>query len=464
MRKIFKNFDSFHVIFIFFGIFFSFIMLLSIPSLFDYKALEPKISKTIESDYNLKFSKIKNIKYRFVPSPHLLIENANLSFPKKDNIIISELKNTKIFISLFKLYDDKSISIKKIKIDKENFNFNSKSLKYFLDHLYTKKNKNLIIEKSNFFFSNKKKEVVTISPIKKITYRNDIANNKKILKANGKLFDIDYDLNWSQDLAKPKISNFEFKFKNPNILIENTLNEENPNKTLGTIKINFLSEKYIINYNYDNDIINIESLANPQNKIEILGEITLDPFHFELDSKLKKQDIDFLIKYILLNYYNYKDKIHRNISGNLKINLEKIQNAYLNQGYLKLFFSNSKLTLSQNNFNIRKIGSLNLNKNFFYENNGAIFFATIFELNISNEDEFYRRFSIPKKNRVKLDKITGVFEKNIDKSEFMLSSLTINDEIEVLLDLDIVNSPNKISFDNFQKFRNIILDLFKETN
>ena len=125
MRKIFKNFDSFHVIFIFFGIFFSFIMLLSIPSLFDYKALEPKIYKTIESDYNLKFSKIKNKKYRFVPSPHLLIENANLSFPEKDNIIISELKNTKIFISLFKLYDDKSISIKKIKIDKENFNFNS---------------------------------------------------------------------------------------------------------------------------------------------------------------------------------------------------------------------------------------------------------------------------------------------------------------------------------------------------
>ena len=171
-----------------------------------------------------------------------------------------------------------------------------------------------------------------------------------------------------------------------------------------------------------------------------------------------------MIKYILLNFYNYKDKIHENISGNLKINLEKIQNAYLNQGYLKLFFSNSKLALSQNSFNIRKIGSLNINKNFFYENNGSIFFATIFELNISNEDEFYRSFSIPKKNRVKLDKITGVFEKNIDKSEFMLSSLTINDEIEVLLDLDIVNSPNKISFDNFQKFRNIILDLFKETN
>ena len=55
--------------------------------------------------------------------------------------------------------------------NKENFNFNSKSLKYFLDHLYTKKNKNLIIEKSNLFFSNKKKEVVTISPIKKITYK-----------------------------------------------------------------------------------------------------------------------------------------------------------------------------------------------------------------------------------------------------------------------------------------------------
>ena len=75
MRKIFHKFSSFQLVFIiFFGVFFSFLIILSIPSLFDYSKFIKKIETQVESDFGIRISKISKIKYRFVPSPHLVLE------------------------------------------------------------------------------------------------------------------------------------------------------------------------------------------------------------------------------------------------------------------------------------------------------------------------------------------------------------------------------------------------------
>ena len=79
MRKIFRKFNSFEAIIIVFSIFFSIIIILSAPALFNYKKLQNKIENQIESNYKIKINNINGIKYRFFPSPHLLIDALILS-------------------------------------------------------------------------------------------------------------------------------------------------------------------------------------------------------------------------------------------------------------------------------------------------------------------------------------------------------------------------------------------------
>ena len=53
---------------------------LSIPALFDYKSLEQKIEKKVESDFKINLDSVGKIKYRFFPFPHLVFEKSNLFF------------------------------------------------------------------------------------------------------------------------------------------------------------------------------------------------------------------------------------------------------------------------------------------------------------------------------------------------------------------------------------------------
>ena len=63
-----------------------------------------------------------------MPSPHLVIEKAELKL-EKDLPKIADLKNVKLFISLFDLYNYKNITIKKIELNKENLYFNNLNFK-----------------------------------------------------------------------------------------------------------------------------------------------------------------------------------------------------------------------------------------------------------------------------------------------------------------------------------------------
>ena len=61
MINFFKKNNQFHLIFIIFSIFFSIILFLSAPTLFDYKKMHQKIQKEIESEFNINISKITKI-------------------------------------------------------------------------------------------------------------------------------------------------------------------------------------------------------------------------------------------------------------------------------------------------------------------------------------------------------------------------------------------------------------------
>ena len=262
MRKILLKLNKFHVIFVFFGIFFSSILVLSIPSLFDYQKLKKIISYQIESEFNFYIVDGENIKYRFFPSPHLVIENSSFALEKNVNDKIGFIKNTKIYISLFKLYK-KQIEIKKIKISNINLNFNNKTFNQFINHLNTKKIRNLFIDKSKFFYFNSNNEATTIAIIKNLNYFINPKTNQKKLKINGKIFDTDFNFDWVK--LNSDNSEFEFNFKRPNIRFNNSFTKIDKINSKGQYKINFLNKKIENSYLFDGNKIIIKS---DQNKID----------------------------------------------------------------------------------------------------------------------------------------------------------------------------------------------------
>ena len=465
MRKILQKLDLFHVIFLFFGIFFSFVLFFSIPSLFDYKKLESKVEDKIESDYNLIISDLKDIKYRFVPSPHLIIGDAKLRLNRNKSSQIAKLSDAKVFISILKLYDQRKILIKKIHIKNDNFNLETQKFNLLIEHLYNKNTKKLIIEKSKVFFSNKKDEVSTISPIKKLEYKINNQAKQKNLSIVGNIFDTKYVFKWTQDLSDPSVSDFNLKFKNPNIFIQNNLNTNFDSLyKKGILKTKFLSENIDIIYLYNQNEIIIKKDKNKNNILVFGGKINLNPFYFNISTDVKKQKISDLTKFILPNFFNNKDSIHQNLNGDLTFNFQNIQNAFINSGNINFNFSESQIVLSKNKFNIRNIGTFKIKKNLFYENKNGITFAGLLEVKVNNPNEFYRRFAIPMKNRIKLEKIYIVIEKNLDSDDFFLSNLYINSDEEIDFKKINLRSSDKQFFDNFQKLRNIIKDEFIKLN
>ena len=458
MRNIFLKLKPFHIILTISLIFVSFTVYLSLPSLFDYKKLQLKIEKQLESDFKIQLKNISQINYRFFPTPHLVIDKSDLYFTNKSDFKISTLNDLKIFISINKLYQNRQINIKKIFITNSNFNFNYKSYTSFLDQLNNFKNKEINVKKSKFFFENQNNEISLISTIDNLLYFFNEKNKQKKLKINGNLFDTKYEFKWNKNFIEDKSSNSILKFRKPNIKFEyySTLDENQ--KKVGDFKINFLSNNININYIYDKKNLSFETVDNKKENLKIDGNIEMDPFNFEINSILKNQKIDFLIKSVLLNYYSFKDKIHPNINGVINLKLNKLNSAFLSSGVSKFLFSNSKISNYKNEFIMRDIGTIKFKKSFFYQEEDKVFFVSNVEVDITNQKQFYRRFSIPIKNRINLNKIYATIEKNIDEDNYALSNISFNKKIKSDLNLNNINSSEKIYFNNFQKFRNIIRD------
>ena len=174
--------------------------------------------------------------------------------------------------------------------------------------------------------------------------------------------------------------------------------------------------------------------------------------------------MNYLIKNILLNYFKFKDNIHPNINGDLNVQMQKIENAYFKSGKIKFNFSDRKIFIKNNELEIKNIGKIIMRDNLFYEEKGEVFFVADVELIIINQDEFFRRFSIPIKNRKEISKLYLIFEKNIDKDNYSISNFSATDDAEFNFNEENIKLSDKIYFNNFQKFRNVIKDEFIKIN
>ena len=230
-------------------LFFSIIIFLSIPVLFNYKSIESQLEKKFYSEFNINLKILDEIKYNFLPQPHLLINKANLNITSKNaNSSIIETEKLKIFLSLRNLYSKSNLKFNKVEIQNTNFKLNLHDIKILRDHLYNKKNNQIIVSKSKIFLNDKDNNTILISPINKLSYLINLNENYKKLIIKGNIFDIDYESLWKRYYEKPKKSHTEIKFKNPNLFLKNLLEFDNSSKFKGKVLVNFLNEGFEIDY------------------------------------------------------------------------------------------------------------------------------------------------------------------------------------------------------------------------
>ena len=437
----FKEQDPFHLVIVFFIVFFGTAVFFSIPTFYDYKKYNQKIEESINKEYKIKLYNLQDISFKFIPSPHLLIKQAELKIQENETESISKLENIKVFISISELYKSDDFKIKKITVNKANFYLNNLSLKNFIRNLKKNIVNNFLIKNSTLFYKDKNGEITLISKLKKFNYKTDFVNSKKILNMSGNIFDSDYNLYYFIDYNQPNVQNFNLDLEDPNISIKNKLTEDifsTNSKQEGNFEIKFFNTKNSLNYNIIDDSIEFTNINEKNSNFDLVGLISFHPFYFNLTTNLKKINLFELEKVFFSLYKNQNSKLE-NLSGKLKVNFNNIENKVINKGSLNLLFENSKIDVSQNIFNVDDFATLEVVEYEYLDNIDQTLQMKI-KLNIFDIRKFNRFLFSYKKNKI------------ISKNLFFTLQHNSNTKTNLISKISNKNFGNTVEF---YKFNNI---------
>ena len=433
-------------------IFFSIILFLSLPVLFNYNSIQNVIEKKVSSEFKINLKINGDIALKVFPRPHYLVKNANLDLNiENDNSSIIETSHLKIFIPIRKIYSRSNIEINGIELENVNIYFNKDDILDFRNHLYYKINKPIHIKKSKFFLLDKNKNTILISPLKKIDYLINKKNNSKQLKINGNIFDVNYSSFWKRNYDNPNETLNEIHLKNPNLNIKNSFSFKNSEDFSGKSSINFLNEDIVIKYQLKNNEIFINS-PNTNQKIKLNSRIELDPFFFDAKIEIDDKDINFFINNLLSIIFNSSEDYLGNINGHVNLEVSNLKNSIINKGNINFSIEEKVIKLEKSLFEIQGIGKIKSEFR-YYINNGDLIFTSENIFEIENRKEFSRKFQISSKNLKNVKKIYFNLEKNVDSGEISISNIYINK-------VDKQNFSEKIYLiQNIQKLKALIRDI-----
>ena len=446
----FKEQDPFHLVIVFFLIFFGTAIFFSIPTFYDYEKYKVKIEKTINNEFKFKLYNLENISFKFIPSPHLLIKKADFKVQDNEKDLISNIENIKVFISIRELYTEDRFKIKKIIIDNANFYVNNLSFNNIINNLKTNIVNNLFIKKSNLFFKDQKNEIILISTIKTLNYKTDLVNKKKILKINGNIFDTDFNFMYAIDYKFPNLQKTYLELKNPNLIFENSLmtdHKSNKNYQNGNLEIKFLNKKNLINYEIINNNINIKNKYLNNSTFDLNGYIDFEPFHFNLDIDLKKISLEE-IENLLFKIFENSNLKYENLSGNLKLNFVNIDHKTLNKGILNLNFENSKLDLKTKNFFLSDFAIIEIDDYEYSKESGQVLQMKI-KVNILNKEKFNRYLFNYRKDKISEENIYFIYRFDSSNKTSFISQISYS---------GFGNNSEYYQFKNIQQLKNLLRD------
>ena len=138
------------------------------------------------------------------------------------------------------------------------------------------------------------------------------------------------------------------------------------------------------------------------------------------------------------NLFMYNEDNLGNLSGNLKIKFNKLNNKLIKKGEIEISISEKKLILKKANFELDKIGNIMTNIG-FVEDQGQIKFISQNTLDIKNHIEFAKTFQISSKKAKKINQIYFDLEKQVDDTDFTIKNVRINN-IKKLDEIFIVSN------------------------
>ena len=429
----------------------------TIPTFYNYENYDKEIQKKVSKDFKLDLKNISNIRYLMVPTPHFLIEECDIYFSEDSKEKVIKANNLKINIYSKNLYKKENIELKNIHLNKLDLNLNFSNIKNFYDNLKNKISKPIYLKNSNLFFRNEDKEIMLISKIRNFEYFFDFQNKKKNLNILGNLFGSDFSFDWERDYSNPYISKGDVKFKNPNLNILNIFNREDKSFTKGVTNIKFLRHSLDLNYKFNQNSIELfDDKKKVINRSKLVGNISLDSFFFDLNLILSEIRIQTVLNNLFLRLYKINKSAKLNFNGNLKINLNEVNNRLFENLIINISFLEKKISLNNSSLSLKKIGKINFSDPSIYERNDKLFVKSKIKFDVNDQQELYKRFLIPRQNRIDLRKIYFEVEYNVDDGIYYLSSININEN------LNDETTFNEVS--NIQQLSNLISKEFRKIN
>ena len=429
----------------------------TIPTFYNYENFDKEIQKKVSKDFKLNLKNISSVTYLMLPTPHFLIEECDIHFSNDPKEKILKAKHLKINVFSKNLHKKENIELKSIHLKKVDLDLQFIDIKNFYNHLKYNISKPIYINKSNLFFRDKNKEIILISKIKNFEYFFYFQRKSKKLNVSGNLFGSNFKFNWEKNFSNPYITTSDIKFYNPNLNISNKFNKENENFTKAETRLRFLRNNLDLNYKFNRDSIElIDDKSKIINHSKLIGNIKLDPFFFDLDLILSEIRVQAVLDSIFLNLYKTNQSTNLNFNGNLKINLNEINNRLFENLLINVNFKEEKISLNDSSLNLKKIGKINFSDPSIYEKNQKLFIKSKIKFDVDDQEQLYRKFLIPRQNRINLNKVYFEVEYNIDDGNYFLSSINFNE-----------NKNNQIIFQkikNIQQLNNFISSEFKKVS
>ena len=429
----------------------------TIPTFYNYENFDKEIQKKVSKDFKLNLKNISSVTYLMLPTPHFLIEECDIHFSNDPKEKILKAKHLKINVFSKNLHKKENIELKSIHLKKVDLDLQFIDIKNFYNHLKYNISKPIYINKSNLFFRDKNKEIILISKIKNFEYFFDFQRKSKKLNVSGNLFGSNFKFNWEKNFSNPYITTSDIKFYNPNLNISNKFNKENENFTKAETRLRFIRNSLDLNYKFNrNSIELIHDKSKIINHSKLIGNIKLDPFFFDLDLILSEIRVQAVLDSIFLNLYKTNQSTNLNFNGNLKINLNEINNRLFENLIININFLKEKISLNESSLNLTKIGKINFSDPSIYEKNQKLFIKSKIKFDVDDQEQLYRKFLIPRQNRINLNKVYFEVEYNIDDGNYFLSSINFNE-----------NKNNQIIFQkikNIQQLNNFISSEFKKVS
>ncbi len=457
-----EKFQLNYALFILSIVFFLYLLYLSIPGIVISENIQRELEEKLKREYNLDFALTPDIDYSILPKPHYIVKDVVI-FTEKTGYQkeFSQIKRLKIFINQNNFFKMNNI-IKKVEIKDANFFIENSDFKFinnFLDNGFSKKS--IKILKSKIFYKSNEGQIVTFFTLENILISHDELKKENSLISKGKIFNIPFTFDWKYDEnLNEKTTNVRL-----NPLKLNLLNKSKRGDKVKNLKINFKRSKLNMDYFLEKNSVIIKSNRSflGTNKFDYNGKINLDPFDFQIESKIQKFDLKKIIpnKNMLDEIFSQEFLLNENFNGRLAIKSDNLNNgSFFNEILINSNYVGEKIELSNSKLFNKKIGSLNLDYGNIYLEENNIFFKGKFSFEIFDKNKFYRKFLVSKKNQKDLEKVYFGLIYNLSKFDAKIFFISLNeDKPEMSDNLDnLIYSfnNNSITVNNWISLRSFI--------